>query len=91
MCDDVAERLVVDVSSRVDGSESEGLIRLKVYDMKIYEVLRMTNLRNILKVTQEKIQTSSGENLSAWFINNLLNLDKKRGRKEEEKIQCYVS
>ena len=31
MCDDVAERLVVDVSSRVNGSEREGLIRLRVY------------------------------------------------------------
>lgn len=29
VCDDVAERLVVDVASGVDGSESEGLIHLR--------------------------------------------------------------
>ena len=31
VCDDVAERLVVDVASRVNRSESEGLIHLEVY------------------------------------------------------------
>lgn len=36
MRDDVAEWLVVDVASRVNGSKSEGLIHLEVYEVKIY-------------------------------------------------------
>lgn len=35
MRDDVTERLVVDVASRVDGSESKGLIHLEVYEMTV--------------------------------------------------------
>lgn len=35
MRDDVAEWLVVDVAGRVNGSESEGLVHLEVYEVTI--------------------------------------------------------
>lgn len=35
MCDDVAERLVVDVAGRVNGSEREGLIHLEIYKVTV--------------------------------------------------------
>lgn len=35
MRDDVTEGLVVDVASRVDRSESKGLIHLEVYEMTV--------------------------------------------------------
>lgn len=49
MRDDVAEWLVVDVASGVNGSESEGLIHLEVYEVTIC-LVKIIILKNSLRV-----------------------------------------
>lgn len=53
MCDGVAEWLVVDVASRVDGSESEGLISLEIYEVTVY-LVRIIILQNFKRVSHYK-------------------------------------